>query len=237
MEHRDPILVLLQLRGLSACRVETRLDAPCARMALNGQPLTKLGPVHTAHRRGGAAADPGLAEEPHPDPCANIAALAGLRGLSPARLQLQQERRRLPVRRARRLDSLARRPLRHRHRRHQPAAGHADHGDRLHRDPLLLARHRRPRQGILRHVPVAADGNDRRLHLARLLPVLRVLGSGAGADVLHHRRLGRAAEALRRHQVLPLHAGRRRADAARHPDALLPALPAVRLLHLRDLAS
>ena len=32
--------------------------------------------------------------------------------------------------------------------------------------------------------------------------------TGAGADVLHHRRLGRPAEALRGHQVLPLHAGR-----------------------------
>jgi NADH-quinone oxidoreductase subunit M len=35
---------------------------------------------------------------------------------------------------------------------------------------------------------------------------------------------GGPREALRGHQVLPLHADRQRADAARHPDALLPAL-------------
>ena len=67
---------------------------------------------------------------------------------------------------------------------------------------------REPRQGILRLVPGAADGHAGRLHGARFLPVLRVLGSHAGADVLHHRHLGRPAKALRRHQVLPLYAGR-----------------------------
>ena len=64
------------------------------------------------------------------------------------------------------------------------------------------------RQGILRHVPAAADGNAGRVRFAGLLPVLRLLGSGAGADVLHHRRVGRPAQTVRGHQVLPLHAGR-----------------------------
>ena len=55
-----------------------------------------------------------------------------------------------------------------------------------------LERHSGPAQGILRHVPAAADGHARRIHVARFLPVLRLLGTGAGAHVLHHRRSGAA---------------------------------------------
>jgi NADH-quinone oxidoreductase subunit M len=54
-------------------------------------------------------------------------------------------------------------------------------------------------------------------------------GSHAAADVLPHRHLGRAAARIRRDQVLPLHAVRQRADAARHPGALLHQ----RAAHLR----
>ena len=85
-----------------------------------------------------------------------------------------------------------------------------------------------PGEGILRHVPAVADGHDRRVHLARFLPVLHLLGTGAGPHVLHHRGVGRAAEAVRRDQVLPVHAGRIGADAVGHSDALLPALSAIR---------
>ena len=147
-------------------------------------------------------------------------------GFAAAGLALPDGRPRLPVRGARRLDSRAGRALSHRHRRHQPAAGDAHHADGLHRHALLLERHSGPRQGILRHVPAAADGHDRRIPLARFLPVLHLLGTGAGAHVLHHRSVGRSAEAVRGHQVLPVHAGRLGADAAGHPDALLPARPA-----------
>ena len=56
---------------------------------------------------------------------------------------------------------------------------------------------------------------------AGLLPVLRVLGSDAAADVLSDRRLGRAAARVCGDQVLPLHAGGQRADADRPVDALL----------------
>ncbi len=59
-------------------------------------------------------------------------------------------------------------------------------------------------------------GMTGRLQLHRPLPLLRVLGGHAGADVLHHRYLGRAAEGLRRHQVLPLHPRRQPADAGGH---------------------
>ena len=64
------------------------------------------------------------------------------------------------------------------------------------------------------------NGHAGRVPVAGLLPVLRVLGSDAAADVLPDRHLGRAAARIRRHQVLPLHAGRQRADAGGHADAL-----------------
>ena len=54
-----------------------------------------------------------------------------------------------------------------------------------------------------------------------LLPVLHLLGSDAAADVLPHRRVGRAAEGIRRHQVLHLHPGRLGADAGRAAGVLL----------------
>ena len=76
-------------------------------------------------------------------------------------------------------------------------------------------------EGVL-HLPAPPpDGHAGRLHGHGLLPLLRLLGSHAGADVLPDRHLGRPAEALRGHQVLPLHAGGLGADAARHPGALL----------------
>jgi hypothetical protein len=54
------------------------------------------------------------------------------------------------------------------------------------------------------------------------LPVLRFLGNHAAADVLPHRHLGRTAPRVRRHQVLPLHAGRLDPDPDRHAGLLLP---------------
>ena len=56
---------------------------------------------------------------------------------------------------------------------------------------------------------------------ARLLPLLRVLGSDARPDVLPDRHLGRAAQALRRDQVLPVHARGLGRHAARDHRALL----------------
>ena len=68
------------------------------------------------------------------------------------------------------------------------------------------------REGVLRVPPPPRDGDGRRLLRARLLPLLRVLGSDARADVLPHRHLGRPAQALRRDQVLPVHARRARSS-------------------------
>ena len=62
----------------------------------------------------------------------------------------------------------------------------------------------------------AARGrHHRRVRLARLLPLLRVLGDHAAPDVLPDRDLGRPAARVRGDQVLPLHAGRLGADAGR----------------------
>ena len=163
---------------------------------------------------------------------ANLVGFAGFLISLPLVSRFQTGPSRLSVRRERRLDPRAGRHLPHRHRWHQPAAHHAHHADGLHRHSLLLERHPGSRQGILRHVPAPADGHARRIHVARFLPLLRLLGTRARPDVLHHRRLGRSPKTLRRHQVLPVHPGGQRAHAARHPDPLLRALQPVRLLHV-----
>ena len=63
--------------------------------------------------------------------------------------------------------------------------------------------------------------DDRRLRGARSRPVLPVLRGRPDPDVPDHRRLGRQAARLRRLQVLPLHAARLGADAARRDGDVL----------------
>ena len=126
-------------------------------------------------------------------------------------------------RHAQQLDSLDRRGLRDRHRRHFFPAHHADHAAGLDLDSLFVDRHREPRQGILRLVSDSADRHARRLHGARFLPLLRFLGSHAGADVPADRHLGRPAQALRRDQVFPVHPGRVGVDVAGHSFPVLPS--------------
>ena len=110
-------------------------------------------------------------------------------------------------------------------RRHQLPAGRADRVRQHAGDGRKLA-DQEAREGLLHPVPAAGNGHARRVPGARLLPVLRVLGSDAAADVLPDRHLGRPAEGIRGDQVLPVHAGRQRADADRHPDAVLQQRPA-----------
>ena len=86
---------------------------------------------------------------------------------------------------------------------------------------LLVLGDHGPAEGVLRPPPAAPDLHDRDVLLSRPLPLLRVLGSDAGPDVLPDRRLGRPAAALRGDQVLPVHAGGLGADAARHHRPLL----------------
>ncbi len=76
------------------------------------------------------------------------------------------------------------------------------------------------------HAAPAADRHDGHLRRARHVPLLRLLGGHAPADVLPHRHLGRAAQGVRGHQVLPLHPRRLGADAARDHRPLLQRRPA-----------
>ena len=72
------------------------------------------------------------------------------------------------------------------------------------------------RQGVLRVTAAARIRTGRRLFGARSVPVLRVLGSRSGADVLPGRHLGPRARNLCRGEVLSVHDGRFGADAGRH---------------------
>src|SRR6516162_7831057 len=137
-------------------------------------------------------------------------------------------------RRPQQLDPVHRCRLLPRHRRHFLPADYAHHAARLDLDPLLLGRHREPCEGILRLVPRPPDRHARRLHGARLLPLLRFLGSHARPHVPAHRHLGRPAQTLCRDQVLPLHARRLGLDAAWCPVPLLQPSQHHRQLHLRD---
>ena len=107
-------------------------------------------------------------------------------------------------------------------RRLQRAADPADHADGHDRGPVVLDGDQGAREGV-RHLPPRAPGrHDRRVRLARLPAVLPVLGGHAGADVLPDRHLGQRPAAVLGDQVLPLHPGRQRGDAAGHPRAVLP---------------
>ena len=66
-------------------------------------------------------------------------------------------------------------------------------------------------------VPRARNADDRRVLRARSVPVLRLLRGRPDPDVPDHRRVGRQAARLCELQVLPLHAARLGADAARDP--------------------
>ena len=90
-----------------------------------------------------------------------------------------------------------------------------------------------PREGILRLVPDTADWHARRVHVARLLPVLCFLGSDAGADVPADRHLGRPAKALRGNQVLPVHAVWLGVDAPGHSVPILPSPHCDRYIHFQ----
>jgi hypothetical protein len=121
-----------------------------------------------------------------------------------------------------RLDPVDRRGVLPRRRRLQRPAGAADDADGRHRRPLVVDAITERVKEYYIFLLVLQTGHDRRVRLARLPAVLPVLGSDAGADVLPHRHLGQRPPALLGHQVLPLHAGGQRRDAARHPGALLP---------------
>ena len=138
-----------------------------------------------------------------------------LRGLAQSGVALRSGLAGIPVRReaplARRL-----RHLSHGRRRHFAAARDPHHRDHaaLHRGEL--ARHPGPRPRIHDRVPGAGNADGRHLLGARPRAVLPVLRGRPHPDVPDHRRVGRPAPGLCELQVLPLHARRLGADAARH---------------------
>ena len=71
------------------------------------------------------------------------------------------------------------------------------------------------------HAAAPADRHDGHLRRPGHVPLLRVLGGHAPADVLPHRHVGRAAQGVRGDQVLPLHPRRLGADAPRDHRHLL----------------
>ena len=75
--------------------------------------------------------------------------------------------------------------------------------------------------GLLRAPARAHHRYAGRVPGARSLRLLRVLGAHAHPDVLPHRGVGRAAPAVRRHQVLPVHVRWFAAHAGGDPDHLL----------------
>ena len=89
--------------------------------------------------------------------------------------------------------------------RDQPQPGRPDRAGRRAGVPGLVE-HRQAGQGLLRALPAAVHQHDRRVHLARPVPVLRLLRGDAAADVLPDRHLGRAEARVRRDQVPALHA-------------------------------
>ena len=67
-----------------------------------------------------------------------------------------------------------------------------------------------------------ADDGPRRFHFAGSVSLLPVLRSRPGADVFPDRNLGRREPSVRGHQVLSLHPGRFRRDAARRFEDVFP---------------
>ena len=127
----------------------------------------------------------------------------------------------VPVRRGTRLVRLG--PyLQARRRRHVVPVRRADDLPDAVLHPDLVALDHLPREGLHDRLPGPRDLDDRRLLLARPRAVLPFLRGRPDPDVPDHRHLGARAKGLRGVQVLPLHADRLAADAARrHGDVRL----------------
>ena len=117
------------------------------------------------------------------------------------------------------LDPLHRRRLPGRRGRHKPPAGPADD------DPVLrlagvLASHLRAAALLRGALPPPGDGLHRGVRRPRHDPLLRLLRGHARGHVLRHRWLGLRGQAARCADLLPVHATREFAPAARHPRAV-----------------
>ena len=158
-------------------------------------------------------------------------------GDAAALVAVRSGERRLPVRRAARLDSDLRHPVLRGHRRHQPAPDRAHRLPDADRPAVVVGVGPHEGAGVLGLHPAARSRHDRRLRIARSVPVLRVLGRDAHPDVLPHRDLGLRPARVRRGEVHPLHDGRQRADAGGDPRPGLHAPRGDRQLQLRPAAA
>ena len=138
-----------------------------------------------------------------------------LRGLADLAVALRSELGGIPVPGK---AALARRRhhLLHGRRRHLAAVRDADHRAPADLHRRQLDRDPAPGARIYDRVPRPRDADGRHLLRARSGAVLSVLRGRPHSDVPDHRRVGRAAPGLCQLQVLPLHAVRLGADAARH---------------------
>jgi hypothetical protein len=92
------------------------------------------------------------------------------------------------------VDPGPRHPLPRRARRHQPVAGPAHHVHHAHRGVRVVRLDQDADEGALLRVPAPGSGHARRVRRARPVPLLRVLGADARADVPDDRHLGRRRE-------------------------------------------
>src|SRR5438876_446504 len=119
---------------------------------------------------------------------------------------LVQDRRRVPVSRAGQLDPQPRHSLPSRRGWIEPAPDRA-HGPAEPAVGRLLLADRAAVEGISVPLSAAGDRDAGSLCRAGLLPLLYLLGDHPGAYVFPHRHLGRPAQGIRGHQVLPVYAG------------------------------
>ncbi len=135
------------------------------------------------------------------------------------------------------MDSGIRHQLLRRRRRHQPAARRAHGLPDADSAPQLVGVGPPAHPGVRDLHPAARERDDRRVRVARSVPVLRVLGRDAGADVLPHRHLGLRPPHLRGDQVPAVYDGRQRPDAAGDPRAGVSAQRRDRPVHVRSAAA
>ena len=112
---------------------------------------------------------------------------------------------RLSVRGEQSLDRQPQHPLPHGRGRHLGMAGRAHRFPRTAGDAGFVEGNQYADQGVLLPAPAAVDGHDRRLRLARYVPVLRFLGAIARAYGYRHRHVRPRPRAAGGDQVFPLH--------------------------------
>ena len=111
----------------------------------------------------------------------------------------------LQIRNRFRLDHHSQYSLPHGHRRHLGVAGRADNVSHAALRADFVDFDSRAGKGIFYPAADSGDGADRRLHLARPVPLLFLLGSDPDTDGAADRHVRARPQGLRRGEVFPLH--------------------------------